>query len=117
MSKLRTPSIIAGIGLSLLLFLEVSGAGVDHLVYPQVVVGTNVFNNVRILRVSVFDLVIRFDGGLTKIALPDLPEPLLSKYYNKESFDAERQWEDAQKKEEALKSPGTIPKVVIADLL
>lgn len=76
-----------------------SFSGLAEETYETLRIGTNTFNNVRVIQASPVDLLIGHDEGYKRVPLQDLPDSLKTKYpYNaQKAADYEK-----EKAEEAL---------------
>jgi hypothetical protein len=67
--------------------------------------GTNVYRNVTLTERSAVEALVRFDGGVRKVNLSELPEPLRSKWYDeKAARDFQRSAEDSKAAEDVAKA-------------
>jgi hypothetical protein len=71
--------------------------------FDQLQIGTNTFRNVTLTKRNELEATMSHDGGLRRIKLEDLPEPLRSKWYDTTAaaeFEKAREQERKQKEQE-----------------
>jgi hypothetical protein len=59
----------------------------NELKLPQITIGTNIYKAVTLSKRNAAEALIRFDGGITKVKISDLPEPYKTDWFDSEAAE------------------------------
>lgn len=71
----------------ILLFLSAHLLAAATNTYPTLTLGTNTYSHVTVRNLNPREVIIRFDGGLTKLSVTNLPENIRAQFYDPDEFD------------------------------